>query len=286
MDEVKKLTIKDIRRMYEEKEPMSWISIYDYPMAYYADQAGIDVIFVGDSSTTTVLGYPNTLYASMDQMIMFAGAVTRAVKHAFVIGDLPYRSYQASVEDAVRNAMRYMAEGHVVAVKCEGGEEVCDRIAEIVKWGMPCHGHIGVTPQSLAAQGGYMSQGRTLDTAVKLVTDAIALEQAGCFAIVLECVPQQITKVIQEHIHIPAISIGGGPADGQLLIVQDLLGMFPGHKPKFVKEYAHLGEEMTRAFKQYRDEVKTFVHPAPENCYNVKPEFVEELNYKLKQMGI
>ena len=168
MDEVKKLTIKDIRRMYEEKEPMSWISIYDYPMAYYADQAGIDVIFVGDSSTTTVLGYPNTLYASMDQMIMFAGAVTRAVKHAFVIGDLPYRSYQASVEDAVRNAMRYMAEGHVDAVKCEGGEEVCDRIAEIVKWGMPCHGHIGVTPQSLAAQGGYMSQGRTLDTAVKL----------------------------------------------------------------------------------------------------------------------
>ena len=229
MDEVKKLTIKDIRRMYEEKEPMSWISIYDYPMAYYADQAGIDVIFVGDSSTTTVLGYPNTLYASMDQMIMFAGAVTRAVKHAFVIGDLPYRSYQASVEDAVRNAMRYMAEGHVDAVKCEGGEEVCDRIAEIVKWGMPCHGHIGVTPQSLAAQGGYMSQGRTLDTAVKLVTDAIALEQAGCFAIVLE---------------------------------------------------------MTRAFKQYRDEVKAFVHPAPENCYNVKPEFVEDLNYKLKQMGI
>ena len=159
MDEVKKLTIKDIRRMYEEKEPMSWISIYDYPMAYYADQAGIDVIFVGDSSTTTVLGYPNTLYASMDQMIMFAGAVTRAVKHAFVIGDLPYRSYQASVEDAVRNAMRYMAEGHVDAVKCEGGEEVCDRIAEIVKWGMPCHGHIGVTPQSLAAQGGYIGHG-------------------------------------------------------------------------------------------------------------------------------
>ncbi len=286
MDEVKKLTINDYKLMKERGEVISWVSIYDYPMAYYADRAGIDTIFVGDSSTMTVLGYPNTLSATMDQMVMFAGAVSRAVKRAFIIGDLPYMSYQISKSEAVRNAGRYMAEGHVDAVKCEGGEEVADTVHEIVKWGIPCHGHIGVTPQSLSAQGGYKSQGRSMEAAVKLVNDAICLEQAGCFCLVMECVPQQLTQLVREKINIPIISIGGGPADGQLLIVHDLLGMYPGHTPKFVKQYANLGEEMTRAFKEYNQDVKGHIHPGPDQCYNVKDEFVDKVKDELKRRGI
>jgi 3-methyl-2-oxobutanoate hydroxymethyltransferase len=286
MNEVKKLTINDYKLMKERGEVISWISIYDYPMAYYADQAGIDTIFVGDSSTMTVLGYPNTLSATMDQMIMFAGAVSRAVKRAFIIGDLPYMSYQISKSEAVRNAGRYMSEGHVDAVKCEGGVEVADTIAEIVKWGIPCHGHIGVTPQSLSAQGGYKSQGRSTEDAVRLVNDALCLEQAGCFCLVIECVPQQITQLIRERLTIPIISIGGGPADGQLLIVQDLLGMWPGHKPKFVKAYANLGEQMLHAFKTYNAEVKGHVHPAPEQCYNISDELLDKVKDELRRRGI
>lgn len=268
--ERKKIDISYLYRKKEEGEKVSWLSIYDYATALYADRAGIEMILVGDSGLMTMFGHKTTLPATMDLMLWMTQAVTRAVKYAFVIGDMPYMSYQVNKEEAIRNAGRFMAEGAADAVKLEGGVVIADTVAAIVKAGIPVMGHIGMTPQSAALLGGYKSQGRDAETARKLMQDAKALEESGVFAILLEAVPAKVSGLIVKEAKIPVYSIGAGPeCDGQLLIVHDVLGLFELFKPKFVKRYAELGKEMVTAFTRYREEVKAGEFPTAEHCYNI-----------------
>lgn len=278
-----KLTIVDLYNFKKEGEKVSWLSIYDYSTALYADKAGIEIILVGDSGAMTMLGHKNTLPVTIDQMIWMAQAVTRAVQYSFVIGDMPYMSYQISKEEAIRNAGRFMAEGNVDAVKLEGGVNIADTVEAVVKSGIPVLGHIGVTPQSLALLGGYKSRGRDADTALGLIRDAKALETAGAFGIILEAVPAQLTEIIMKETKIPIYSIGGGPCDGQLLIVHDMLGLFELFKPKFVKRYAELGKELVKAFSAYRQEVKSGAFPGPEHVYNIPQAEYQKLLAEIEQ---
>jgi len=275
--ERQKVDIPCLYRKKAEGEKISWLSIYDYATALYADRAGIEIILVGDSGMMTMLGHKTTLLATVDQMIWMAQAVTRANKYAFVIGDMPYMSYQASKEEAIHNAGRFMAEGGTDAVKLEGGASIADTVSAVVGAGIPVLGHIGMTPQSAALLGGYKSQGRDAKTARKLINDAKVLEEAGVFAIILEIIPAKVTGLIVEKTNIPIYSIGSGPCDGQLLIVHDMLGLFELFKPKFVKRYAELGKEMVGAFTRYRDEVRAGKFPGLEHCYNIPEEEFQKL---------
>ena len=272
MSEVERRKI-DIPYLYKKKEQgekISWLTAYDYPTALYEDRAGIEMILVGDSGVMTMLGHKTTLPATMDQMIWMTQAVTRAVKYAFVVGDMPYMSYQVSKEEAIRNAGRFMAECGADAVKMEGGAPVADILSAMVKAGIPVMGHIGMTPQFAAQLGGYKRQGRDAEAARKLIQDAKTLEEAGAFAILLEAMPARVAGLITKDMKIPAYSVGAGPeCDGQLLIVHDILGLFELFKPKFVKRYAQLGEEMVEAFTKYKAEVKAGEFPQPEHCYNI-----------------
>ena len=280
MSEVERRKI-DIPYLYEKKEQgekISWLTAYDYPTALYEDRAGIEMILVGDSGVMTMLGHKTTLPATMDQMIWMTQAVTRAVKYAFVVGDMPYMSYQVSKEEAIRNAGRFMAECGADAIKMEGGAPVADILSAIVKAGIPVMGHIGMTPQFAAQLGGYKRQGQDAEAARKLIQDAKTLEEAGAFAILLEAMPAQVAGLITKDMKIPAYSIGAGPeCDGQLLIVHDILGLFELFKPKFVKRYAQLGEEMVEAFTKYKAEVKAGKFPQPEHCYNMPEEEFKKL---------
>lgn len=280
MSEVERRKI-DIPYLYKKKEQgekISWLTAYDYPTALYEDRAGIEMILVGDSGVMTMLGHKTTLPATMDQMIWMTQAVTRAVKYAFVVGDMPYMSYQASKEEAIHNAGRFMAECGADAVKMEGGAPVADILSAIVKAGIPVMGHIGMTPQFAAQLGGYKRQGRDAEAARKLIQDAKTLEEAGAFAILLEAMPARVAGLITKDTKIPAYSIGAGPeCDGQLLIVHDILGLFELFKPKFVKRYAQLGEEMVEAFTRYKAEVKAGKFPQPEHCYNIPEEEFKKL---------
>ncbi len=276
--ERQKIDISYLYRKKEEGDKVSWLSIYDYATALYADRAGIEMILVGDSGLMTMFGHKTTLPATMDLMIWMTQAVTRAVKYTFVIGDMPYMSYQINKEEAIRNAGRFMAEGAADAIKLEGGVVVADTVSAIVKAGIPVMGHLGMTPQSAAVIGGYKSQGRDAETARKLIQDAKALEESGVFAILLEAVPAKVAGLIVKEAKVPIYSIGAGPeCDGQLLIVHDVLGLFELFKPKFVKRYAELGKEMVEAFTKYKEEVKAGKFPTPEHCYNIREEEFQKL---------
>ena len=263
------------------KLPISMLTAYDYNTARTMDEAGIDMILVGDSLGNVMLGYENTLAVTVDDMIHHGKAVCRGAKEAFVVIDMPFMSYQTSVEDAVRNAGRIMKETNCQAVKLEGGREYADRIKTIVQAGIPVVAHIGLTPQSVNAFGGYKVQGKTLEKARKLLDDAKAVEEAGAFAVTLECVPEALAKMITEQSKILTIGIGASSScDGQVLVYQDMLGYSDGFVPKFVKKYADLHSVMLEAFKQYKQDCEARTFPAENQTYDISDEVLEELRVK------
>lgn len=260
------------------KQPVSMLTAYDYHTACTIDEAGIDMILVGDSLGNVMLGYENTLAVTVDDMIHHGKAVVRGAKQAFVVIDMPFMSYQASIEDAVRNAGRIMKETNCQAVKLEGGVEYADRIKAIVDAGIPVVAHIGLTPQSFNALGGYKVQGKSLQQAKKLLADAKAVEEAGAFAITLECVPADLAKLITERSQAITIGIGAcSDCDGQVLVYQDMLGYSDGFVPKFVKKYADLHSVMFEAFRQYKHDVENREFPAKEQTYAISDEVMAEL---------
>ena len=256
MEKTKKITVPAIRAM-KASQRIAMITAYDYPSAKAADAAGADIILVGDSLAMVVLGYPDTLSVTVDDMLHHTRAVVRGTSHAMVIGDMPYLSYHVSVDEAVRNAGRFMQAG-AHAVKIEGGKPSRIKVVEaILDAEVPVMGHIGLTPQSVNALGGFKVQGKGVEEARRLIDEARALEQAGCFALVLECVPTELASFITERLSIPTIGIGAGPScDGQVLVLHDVLGMYDGHTPKFVRRYANLGDEMQKALTNYVDDVR------------------------------
>lgn len=277
--ERKKTTLPMLFKKAADGQPITWLTCYDYPTAYLQEQAGIDMILVGDSLGMTMLGYESTLPVTMDDMIRHSQAVRRGAPHVFVIGDMPYMSYQASIESAIRNAGRFMAEAGCDAIKLEGGAEMADRIQGIVRAGIPAIGHLGLTPQSVSALGGFRVQGKSALAAKKIVDDAKALEQAGAFMILLEMVPDRLCQLITERAeHCLIMSLGSGPhAHGQLLIYHDMFGLYPRFKPRMAKVFGEAGKVILDGLKGYVDEVTNKTFPQPENWFGMPDEEYEEL---------
>lgn len=251
------VTTASLREMKRKKQPIVMLTAYDYPSAKMAEEAGVDMILVGDSLGMVVLGYDSTIPVTMDDMIHHTKAVTRAARRAFVVTDLPFLTYHASIEEGLRNAGRIMQEGLAKAVKIEGGKELAPLVQRCVQAGIPVVGHLGLTPQSVHQFGGYKVQGKTEAAAKKLLEDALALEEAGAFAIVLECVPHQLASLVSSKLTIPTIGIGAGNGcDGQVLVFHDILSYGGGRVPKFVKKYADIGQTITEAISQYACEVR------------------------------
>jgi 3-methyl-2-oxobutanoate hydroxymethyltransferase len=262
----KKVTTLTFRQKKERGEPISMLTAYDYPTALAMDQAGVDAILVGDSLAMVVLGYETTLPVTMEEMLHHSRAVARGAKSALLIGDMPFMSYQVSVQEATRNAGRFLQQGGMDAVKLEGGRERAEAVRSITSAGIPVMGHIGLTPQSVNQLGGFRAQGKTALAAKRLVEDALILEEAGAFSLVLESVPARLAELISKKLSIPTIGIGAGAgADGQVLVTHDLLGLFDRFTPKFVKKYADFHREMQRAFTDYIEDVETKRFPAPEH---------------------
>ncbi len=263
-----KTTIQDLIRKKSEGRKICMLTAYDFPFAQIVDEAGVDAVLVGDSLGVVVQGLDNTLPVTMDEMIYHTKMVSRAVKNALVIGDMPFMSYQASVEDAVRNAGRFLKEGGAAAVKMEGGVEVLDRIGAMTRADIPVMAHIGLTPQSIHRMGGYKVQGKTKSAARRLIEEARAVEQAGAFSVVLEGLPMGLSREITKTVSIPTIGIGAGPyCDGQVLVLHDLLGLFERFVPKFIKRYAHLRDEAVRAVRAYAAEVEDGTFPSEEQSF-------------------
>lgn len=273
-----KNTVLTFQQAKENGEKLTMLTAYDYSTAKLIDEAGVNSILVGDSLGNVILGYEDTISVTMEDMIHHGAAVARVAKNALVVIDMPFMSYQTSVYDALVNAGRLMKEGRGDAVKLEGGVEVCPQIKAIVDAGIPVCAHIGLTPQSINAFGGFKVQGKSEAAAKKLLEDAKAVEEAGAFAVVIEGVPAKIAALITEQLHIPTIGIGAGKdCDGQVLVYQDMLGMFSDFTPKFVKRYANIGEVMKEAFQNYIKEVQDGVFPAEENTYKVDDSVIEKL---------
>jgi 3-methyl-2-oxobutanoate hydroxymethyltransferase len=279
----KKVNLPYLFKKVEDGEPITWLTCYDYPTAYLQEQAGIEMILVGDSLGMTMLGYDSTLPVTMDDMIRHASAVRRGAPTAFVVGDMPYMSYQPSNETGVRNAGRFMAEAGCDAIKLEGGVAMAPRIQAIVESGIPAIGHLGLTPQSVSALGGFRLQGKSAELAKKIVDDAKALEKAGAFAILLELVPDRLCQLITERAENCIImSLGSGlRAHGQLLIYHDMFGLYPKFKPKMAKVFGNAGEVILNGLKAYHDEVKNQVFPTPENFFGMPDAEFEELKKML-----
>lgn len=273
-----KNTVSTFREQKANNDKITMLTAYDYSTAKLMDQAGINGILVGDSVGMVVLGYEDTLPVTMEDMIHHTAAVTRGAKDALVVGDMPFMSYQVSVEEAVRNAGRLMKEGGCQAVKLEGGAAVCPQIKAITEASIPVMAHIGLTPQSVNAFGGFKVQGKSEEGAKKLIEEAKAVEEAGAFAVVLECVPAKLAEIISHSINIPTIGIGAGAGcDGQILVYQDMLGMFSDFTPKFVKKFAEVGEVMKDAFKAYIEETKQGSFPAPEHTFKISEDVINKL---------
>jgi 3-methyl-2-oxobutanoate hydroxymethyltransferase len=269
----KKITTHTLRQKKEKGEPITMLTAYDYPTALAIDRAGIDTILVGDSLGMVVLGYENTLPVTMGDMLHHCKAVARGAKTAHLIGDMPFMSYQISVIEAVRNAGRFLQEGGMDAVKLEGGREMAATVEAITAAGIPVLGHIGLTPQSVHKLGGWKTQGKTAAAAKRLLEDAQILEDAGCYAVVLEAIPDRVAELISQRITIPTIGIGaGGGCDGQVLVTHDLLGLFDRFTPKFVKKYANIHADMARAFSEYMAAVQTHQFPAPEHAHQMEDD--------------
>ena len=271
-------TVLTFKQAKEKGEKLSMLTSYDYSTAKLVDEAGVNSILVGDSLGNVVLGYEDTISVTMEDMIHHSAAVARGAKNALVVCDMPFMSYQTSVYDAVVNAGRLMKEGRAGAVKLEGGREVCPQIKAIVDAGIPVCAHLGLTPQSINAFGGFKVQGKTEAAARKLLEDAKAVEEAGAFAVVLECVPSKLAELITKELSIPTIGIGAGNVcDGQVLVYQDMLGMFSDFTPKFVKKFADIGTIMREAFAAYDKEVKAGTFPSQEHEYGISEEVIEKL---------
>jgi 3-methyl-2-oxobutanoate hydroxymethyltransferase len=266
----KKVTILDLLKKKKEGEPITVLTAYDYPSARLVDQAGIDVILVGDSVAMVVMGLESTVAVTMDEMLHHCRAVARGASGAFLVGDMPFMSYQSSAGEAVRNAGRFLKEAQMDSVKLEGGQEMAPTVQAIVDAGIAVMGHIGLTPQSISRLGGYRVQGKTADDAIRLLDDALALEEAGCYAIVLEAVPAPVAEAISQRLTIPTIGIGAGiGCDGQVLVYHDMLGLFDRFTPKFVRQYASLGQDVQQAVEAYRDEVHSRQFPGEEHSYSM-----------------
>ena len=283
-DMERKVTILDLQAKKERGEPITMLTAYDYPTALLVDRAGIDVILVGDSLAMVVLGHDNTLAVTMDEMIHHCKAVSKGARSPFLVGDMPFMSYQISKTDAVANAGRFLKEGGMDAVKLEGGQEMVSTVKAIIEAGIPVMGHIGLTPQSISKLGGYRVQGRDIEAAHKLLADAAALEEAGCFSIVLEAIPDRLAKLITGRASIPTIGIGAGPnCDGQVLIIHDLIGLFDRFTPKFVKKYTNINARILKALQEFREEVKSGAFPTAEHSYSISDEVFEALVAELKR---
>ncbi|GAB4503866.1 MAG: 3-methyl-2-oxobutanoate hydroxymethyltransferase [Anaerolineales bacterium] len=269
----KKVTTHTFREKKERSEPITMLTAYDYPTALAIDQAGADAILVGDSLGMVVLGYENTLPVTMEEMLHHCRAVARGAKIALRIGDMPFMSYQASIEDAVRNAGRFLQQGGMDAVKLEGGRERAEAIRAIVSAGIPVMGHLGLTPQSVHQLGGFRAQGKTAQAAARLLEDALLLEEAGCFSLVLESVPARLAEYLSKELSIPTVGIGAGAGcDGQVLVTHDLLGLFDRFTPKFVKQYANFHAAMQGAFRDYIEDVQTRAFPAAQHTIEMPDE--------------
>jgi 3-methyl-2-oxobutanoate hydroxymethyltransferase len=263
-----KLPLTELGEMTERGDRIVMVTAYDHPSGRLADAAGIDLILVGDSAAMTVLGHSSTVPATMEEMLMLTRAVARAAQRALVIADMPFGSFQVSDEDAVRNAVRFVKEAGADAVKLEGAGPSMSRAAALVGAGIPVMGHLGLTPQSATMLGGFRAQGKTAEKARRLVEDALALEDAGCFSLVLEAVPAPVAGRISERLTIPTIGIGSGPdCDGQVLVLHDLLGLYDGASPRFAKRYADLGAEIRGALERFAEEVRSGAFPAEEHTY-------------------
>ena len=270
-------SVLDILRMKKEKKKISVITSYDYTLASLCDKAGIDVLLVGDSAGMVMLGYENTVTVTMDQMCMFTEAVSRARKNALLVSDLPFMSYQASIEDAISNSGKLIKAG-ADAVKLEGGSIMAETISAIVDVGIPVMGHIGLQPQTTILSQGYKVQGKTKDTAMKLIKDAKDLEEAGVFSIALEMVSHEVAEIISQTVSVPIIGIGSGVGcDGQVLVIQDLLGMYDKIKPKFAKRYMNLSEDIVKSLEDYKNDVVAGIFPAEENWFSMEEEELKKL---------
>jgi 3-methyl-2-oxobutanoate hydroxymethyltransferase len=268
--ERKKITPLDIQAMKKQGKRMTMLTAYDYPMALLEDRAGIDMILVGDSLAMTVLGHENTLPVTMEEMIHHTKAVVRGAKHCLIVGDMPFMSYNTSEREAILNAGRLMKEAGADAVKLEGGASVKDTVRAIVKGGIPVMGHIGLTPQTISMLGGFKVQGKDAQAAKNIIDDALLLEEAGAFAVVLEAVPAPIAKMVTERLTIPTIGIGAGVhCDGQVLVVHDMLGLFDRFTPKFAKRYVNLSEQILKAFEAYKEEVLQGAFPTDQHSFHI-----------------
>jgi 3-methyl-2-oxobutanoate hydroxymethyltransferase len=270
LDEPVPMTLPRLAEKKRLGEPIVMVTAYDFPSAQVAQEAGVDMVLVGDSGAMTVLGYPSTIPVSIDEMLMLASAVRRGLRTPFLVGDLPFGSYEGSDEQAIATAQRFVKEAGCDAVKLERGGTSVQRARAIVQAGIPVMGHVGLTPQTATALGGYRAQGRTADQAIAVARDAIALEEAGCFGIVLEAIPAAVSEEIMARVDIPVIGIGAGPAtDGQVLVFHDLLGIYDGHVARFAKRFADVRAHMVAGVAEYAAEVRSGAFPAPEHCYSI-----------------
>jgi 3-methyl-2-oxobutanoate hydroxymethyltransferase len=278
----KPVTLTKLAEMRALGEPIAMVTAYDHPSALVVEQAGVDVVLVGDSAANNVLGYQDTVPVTVEELLMLAAAVRRGLKTPLLVGDLPFGSYEASDAQAISTAHRFVKEAGCDAVKLEGAGAMAERARAIVRAGVPVMGHVGLTPQTATALGGYRAQGRTAERARQVLDDALALQEAGCFSIVFEAIPADVTDAIMEHMEIPVIGIGaGGSTDGQVLVLHDLLGIHDGYKPKFVKRYADVRSEMIRGVTAYVEEVRTRAFPRPEHTYGIAPEELDRLRAQL-----
>jgi 3-methyl-2-oxobutanoate hydroxymethyltransferase len=265
-------------------EPLAMVTAYDYPGAQVAEEAGVDLVLVGDSAAMTVLGYPSTVPVSVDEMLMLTAAVRRGLRTPMLVGDLPFGSYEASDEQAISTAQRFVKEAGCDAVKLERGGTSVSRARAIVEAGIPVMGHVGLTPQTATALGGYRSQGRTAERALEVARDALALQEAGCFAIVFEAIPTPLADELMPQLEIPVIGIGAGPStDGQVLVMHDLLGIYDGHAARFVKRYANVREQMIEGVRAYAEDVRARRYPEPDHGYTMAPDELERLREVLAQ---
>jgi 3-methyl-2-oxobutanoate hydroxymethyltransferase len=276
--ERRKVTLSVLAEKKALGEPIVMVTAYDYPSAQVAEEAGVDVVLVGDSGAMTVLGYPSTVPVSTEEMLMLAGAARRGLTTPLLVGDLPFGSYEGSNEQAVATAQRFIKQAGCDAVKLERGGSSVDRAKAIVDAGIPVMGHVGLTPQTATALGGYRSQGRTADRALEVARDAIGLQEAGCFAIVFEAIPSPLTDELMPHLEIPVIGIGAGPAtDGQVLVYHDLLGIYDGHAARFVKRYGEVRQAMVEGVSAFAGEVRSRAYPEPDHGYTMAPDELARL---------
>jgi 3-methyl-2-oxobutanoate hydroxymethyltransferase len=272
------ITLPQLAERKRLGEPIVMVTAYDFPSAQVAETAGVDIVLVGDTGAMTVLGYPSTVPVSLDEMIVLARAARRGLHTPLLVADLPFGSYEGSGEQAVASAQRFVKEAGCDAVKIEGAGRIVERARAIIEAGVPVMGHVGLTPQTATALGGYRAQGRTAERALEVARDALALQEAGCFAIVFEAIPAAVVAEIMPRMRIPVIGIGAGPAtDGQVLVFHDLLGIYAGHTPRFAKRYAELRAEMIAAVSEYASEVRARTFPGPEHTYSIDPGELAEL---------